>query len=164
MQRLVQTATLTLRLFFEASYLSYTYSFCRFTNVTIPTCLDHSATHREAVHIPTNSRVTSKAVKESSNLFGKSFYLSVNLLSCFQVMILSFVKLWLFRHVSFVDCPGHEILMATMLNGAAVMDATLLLVGKYVTYIRSSRPFQNARKINYSYKYPGIVKLGQSNT
>ena len=22
------------------------------------------------------------------------------------------------RHVSFVDCPGHDILMATMLNGA----------------------------------------------
>jgi len=30
------------------------------------------------------------------------------------------------RHVSFVDCPGHDILMATMLNGAAVMDAALL--------------------------------------
>jgi hypothetical protein len=27
----------------------------------------------------------------------------------------------LVRHVSFVDCPGHDILMATMLNGAAVM-------------------------------------------
>lgn len=34
----------------------------------------------------------------------------------------------LFRHVSFVDCPGHDILMATMLNGAAVMDAALLLI------------------------------------
>uniref|UniRef100_A0A7S1C038 Tr-type G domain-containing protein n=1 Tax=Corethron hystrix TaxID=216773 RepID=A0A7S1C038_9STRA len=32
------------------------------------------------------------------------------------------------RHVSFVDCPGHDILMATMLNGAAVMDAAILLV------------------------------------
>ena len=32
------------------------------------------------------------------------------------------------RHVSFVGCPGHDILMATMLNGAAVMDAALLLV------------------------------------
>mmetsp|Transcript_6422 Transcript_6422/g.18826 ORF Transcript_6422/g.18826 Transcript_6422/m.18826 type:complete len:474 (-) Transcript_6422:488-1909(-) len=38
-------------------------------------------------------------------------------------------KVWqLQRHVSFVDCPGHDILMATMLNGAAVMDAALLLV------------------------------------
>lgn len=34
----------------------------------------------------------------------------------------------LIRHVSFVDCPGHDILMATMLSGAAVMDAALLLV------------------------------------
>jgi len=34
----------------------------------------------------------------------------------------------LVRHVSFVDCPGHDILMATMLNGAAVMDAACLLV------------------------------------
>ncbi|WBW72909.1 translation initiation factor eIF2 gamma subunit [Schizosaccharomyces osmophilus] len=34
----------------------------------------------------------------------------------------------LVRHVSFVDCPGHDILMATMLNGAAVMDAAMLLV------------------------------------
>lgn len=34
----------------------------------------------------------------------------------------------LLRHVSFVDCPGHDVLMATMLNGAAVMDAALLLV------------------------------------
>ena len=34
----------------------------------------------------------------------------------------------LVRHVSFVDCPGHDILMATMLSGAAVMDAALLLI------------------------------------
>jgi len=32
------------------------------------------------------------------------------------------------KHVSFVDCPGHDILMATMLNGAAVMDAALLVI------------------------------------
>lgn len=37
------------------------------------------------------------------------------------------------RHVSFVDCPGHDILMATMLNGAAVMDAALLLVASNET-------------------------------
>eukprot|EP01125_Pyxidicula_operculata_P022043 TRINITY_DN8840_c0_g1_i1.p1 TRINITY_DN8840_c0_g1~~TRINITY_DN8840_c0_g1_i1.p1 ORF type:complete len:476 (+),score=69.04 TRINITY_DN8840_c0_g1_i1:70-1497(+) len=37
-------------------------------------------------------------------------------------------KMKLMRHISFVDCPGHDILMATMLNGAAVMDAALLLV------------------------------------
>ena len=27
-----------------------------------------------------------------------------------------------------MDCPGHDILIATMLNGAAVMDAALLLI------------------------------------
>ena len=37
-------------------------------------------------------------------------------------------QLQLTRHVSFVDCPGHDTLMATMLAGAAVMDAALLLV------------------------------------
>ena len=37
-------------------------------------------------------------------------------------------KMELLRHVSFVDCPGHDILMATMLNGAAVMDGALLLI------------------------------------
>lgn len=32
------------------------------------------------------------------------------------------------RMVSFVDAPGHETLMATMLSGAAIMDAAILLV------------------------------------
>ena len=39
-------------------------------------------------------------------------------------------KLNLLRHISFVDCPGHDILMATMLNGASVMDAALLLIAE----------------------------------
>ena len=34
----------------------------------------------------------------------------------------------LVRHVSFVDCPGHDSLMMTMLTGTAVMDGALLLV------------------------------------
>ena len=33
-----------------------------------------------------------------------------------------------FEYVSFVDVPGHEMLMATMLSGAAIIDAALLLV------------------------------------
>lgn len=32
------------------------------------------------------------------------------------------------RKVSFVDAPGHETLMATMLSGAALIDAALLLI------------------------------------
>ena len=31
-------------------------------------------------------------------------------------------------YVSFVDAPGHEMLMATMLSGAAMMDAALLVI------------------------------------
>lgn len=32
------------------------------------------------------------------------------------------------RRVSFVDAPGHETLMATMLSGAAIMDGALLVI------------------------------------
>ncbi|KAI5170635.1 translation initiation factor 2 subunit 3 [Nematocida sp. LUAm3] len=32
------------------------------------------------------------------------------------------------RHISFVDCPGHEVLMDTMLTGAAIMDAAVLII------------------------------------
>lgn len=32
------------------------------------------------------------------------------------------------RTVSFVDAPGHEILMATMLSGAALMDGAILVI------------------------------------
>jgi len=32
------------------------------------------------------------------------------------------------RHISFIDAPGHEMLMATMLSGAAIIDAALLVI------------------------------------
>jgi translation initiation factor 2 subunit 3 len=32
------------------------------------------------------------------------------------------------RAISFVDAPGHEALMATMLSGAAVMDGAILVI------------------------------------
>jgi translation initiation factor 2 subunit 3 len=32
------------------------------------------------------------------------------------------------RYVSFVDAPGHEMLMATMLSGAAMIDAAVLVI------------------------------------
>ena len=37
-------------------------------------------------------------------------------------------RMKLIRHISFVDCPGHDILMATMLSVAAIMDAALFLI------------------------------------
>jgi translation initiation factor 2 subunit 3 len=30
--------------------------------------------------------------------------------------------------VSFVDAPGHETLMATMLSGSAIMDGAMLII------------------------------------
>jgi translation initiation factor 2 subunit 3 len=33
-----------------------------------------------------------------------------------------------FRYISFIDAPGHEMLMATMLSGAALIDAAILVV------------------------------------
>jgi translation initiation factor 2 subunit 3 len=32
------------------------------------------------------------------------------------------------KYVTFVDAPGHEMLMATMLSGAAIMDAAILVI------------------------------------
>ena len=32
------------------------------------------------------------------------------------------------KYISFVDCPGHEMLMATMLSGAALIDAAILVI------------------------------------
>ncbi|MGC8646342.1 MAG: translation initiation factor IF-2 subunit gamma [Thermoplasmata archaeon] len=52
---------------------------------------------------------------------GKERYLSHVNLDCKGDLSLS-------RVVSFVDSPGHESLMATMLSGAAIMNGALLLV------------------------------------
>ena len=65
-------------------------------------------------------------------------------------------SIFFFRHVSFVDCPGHDILMATMLNGAAVMDAALLLIGKTFgftenIYVWNTLYEQNTANINPSH-------------
>lgn len=52
----------------------------------------------------------------------------------FQVPGFTDKKMTLLRHVSFVDCPGHDILMATMLNGAAVMDGTHIDTHMYIMH------------------------------
>jgi translation initiation factor 2 subunit 3 len=40
----------------------------------------------------------------------------------------NFKKCKLLRKVSFIDAPGHESLMATMLSGATIMDGAILLI------------------------------------
>ena len=57
-----------------------------------------------------------------------------------------------FRHVSFVDCPGHDILMATMLNGAAVMDAALLLIGMSIVCFFRCHSLKILNKVIYTYQ------------
>ena len=39
----------------------------------------------------------------------------------------------LIKHISFIDCPGHEILMATMLSGTSIMDAAILVIASNET-------------------------------
>lgn len=36
-------------------------------------------------------------------------------------------KMTLVKHISFVDCPGHESFMATMISGSNIMDASILI-------------------------------------
>lgn len=56
--------------------------------------------------------------------------------SCYQSFASSKMKatckfchkeMQLVRHVSFVDCPGHNDLLATMMNGTCVMDTTIVV-------------------------------------
>ena len=37
--------------------------------------------------------------------------------------------------MSFLDCPGADILLATMLNGLVAMDAAILLIGMFLLVI-----------------------------
>ena len=41
----------------------------------------------------------------------------------------------LVAHLSFVDCPGHEAYLATMLGGASIMDAACLIIAANQTVI-----------------------------
>lgn len=43
------------------------------------------------------------------------------------------------RALSFVDCPGHQALMAAMMSGAAVMDGAILVVDANAKYPQARR-------------------------
>ena len=63
-------------------------------------------------------------------------------------------SIMLSSYVSFVDYPGSDILMATMLNGAAVMDTALLLVAGTETCVSdlraSSRDYETREHHHFS--------------
>lgn len=60
----------------------------------------------------------------------------------------------LVRKISFVDAPGHEILMTTMLSGAAVMDGALLVISA-----DEKCPQPQTREHLYAAMIMGIDKL-----
>ena len=37
-------------------------------------------------------------------------------------------KMELIKHISFVDCPGHEAFMSNMISGSAIMDSCVLVI------------------------------------
>lgn len=106
---------------------------CRSISWVTPAVRGPSATGRVAAALRMNFPQTSPAPRAASNWSGETGR-RLRLVSFgFQLWNYELCKVIFFlslRHVSFVDCPGHDILMATMLNGAAVMDAALLLIGK----------------------------------
>ncbi len=58
------------------------------------------------------------------------------------------------RHVSFVDAPGHKMLMASMLGGAAIIDAAILVVA-------ANEPFPQPQTKEHflALKAKGVTKL-----
>lgn len=73
-----------------------------------------------------NPKCTGKVGKAESRMYTSRGSAAPDSFPCENSGCTGYARL--VRHVSFLDCPGHEVLMATMLNGAAVMDAALLLV------------------------------------
>ena len=100
----------------------------RSTSATTTTVHGQAATCPAAVARRTSSPAGGPAARETSDSSGK--YRLTHFSFFLKGACVLFSKI-LLRHVSFVDCPGHDILMATMLNGAAVMDAALLLIGTH---------------------------------
>lgn len=60
----------------------------------------------------------------------------------------------LVRKISFVDAPGHEVLMTTMLSGAAVMDGALLVISA-----DEKCPQPQTREHLYAAMIMGVEKL-----
>lgn len=90
---------------------------------------DQSATGRVAAALLMSFPQISLEPRAASNWSGETAKMKAHQFPRCRVLYLTHCSFLSLRHVSFVDCPGHDILMATMLNGAAVMDAALLLIG-----------------------------------
>ena len=98
----------------------------RFTSATTPSVLVRATSRHTVAVRKTIPNASDPCV--AAPTFCKGIYLPLSGLGLPVDRSLMIAGICACRHVSFVDCPGHDILMATMLNGAAVMDAALLLI------------------------------------
>ncbi|MFX1376023.1 MAG: translation initiation factor IF-2 subunit gamma [Promethearchaeota archaeon] len=70
------------------------------------------------LYCPTCDEYTTAHLAESNRVKGQSRFTCSNCKDNLEFK----------RNISFVDAPGHEILMATMLSGASLMDGACLLI------------------------------------
>jgi translation initiation factor 2 subunit 3 len=57
-------------------------------------------------------------------------------------------KMILINHVSFVDCPGHNQLLSTMINGTSIMDYTILVESVANKQIPAPQTLEHINLIN----------------
>lgn len=70
----------------------------------------------------------------------------------------------LVNHVSFIDCPGHNLLMATMLNGTSVMDYNILVesaVGERIPQLQTIEHFEVTNESNIPTSFICLNKMDQ---
>lgn len=68
----------------------------------------------------------------------------------------------LITHVSFADCPGHNLLMATMLNGTCLMDYTILVeaaTNDKIPELQTMEHFEIAQEANIPTAFVCLNKL-----
>ena len=54
------------------------------------------------------------------------------------------------KHISFVDCPGHDSFMSTMISGTNVMDAAFLLIAADNKIIPQAQTYEHLLAISYT--------------
>lgn len=63
----------------------------------------------------------------------------------------------LLNHISFVDCPGHNYLLATMINGTAVMDYTILVESCANPIIPAPQTIEHLKAISTTSSIKNII-------
>ena len=77
---------------------------------------------------------------------GKYFYTSSNIKK--HINPENNNELTLIKHISFVDCPGHESFMATMISGTSVMNCAFLLIGANNSKVPQTQTYEHLIALN----------------